>query len=547
MKTKRSNKTEKVPALLSRPNILSVKTRVISVIGVLFLFVLNLSAQYDDTGKRGIYFSKKVYTDSGIPSFKENRAKLPSPILENDPGYIDMYWKAWALAFDHFKKPPHGSPFVSNYIDEAFSPSIFQWDTIFMLMFARYANAIFPAIQSLDNFYCRQYENGYICREIQEADGNDYVFVGREHTVNPPLFAWAEVESYKVTGDKSRFVSVLPVLEKYAEWLEQNRKKEHTVHGLYWNTGLGSGMDNIPLHGSGWVDMSSQMVLFYRNLSFMCGEVGQSGDAKKYQAKGDEIAERINRYMWNNDDGFYYTVDDSAVQQKVKTVGGFWPMLAGVANHDQAKRLLSHLKDPNSFWRAIPFPSLAANEKEYKPDGQYWLGGVWASTNVMVIKGLEQYGRESDNPTDYSFNEFATAAAEKYLDGLYAVYKKTGTLWENYSPDLMMRGNPSQKDFVGWTGCGPIELLIENVIGLHPDGAGNRLTWNITRIDRHGIEQLKFGKVTATLICQKRESTGKPAEIHVVSNIPFELIIHRDGTEQQVFHVEQGSQKFLCH
>ncbi|MFA6542074.1 MAG: hypothetical protein WCT99_10775, partial [Bacteroidota bacterium] len=134
MKTKRLNKTGIAPALLTRPNILSVKTRVITVIGVLCVFVLNLSAQYDDTGKRGIYFSKKVYTDSGIPTFKESRAKLPSPILENDPEYVELYWKAWALAFDHFKKPPHGSPFVSNYIDEAFSPSIFQWDTIFMLM-----------------------------------------------------------------------------------------------------------------------------------------------------------------------------------------------------------------------------------------------------------------------------------------------------------------------------------------------------------------------------------------------------------------------------
>lgn len=512
---------------------------------IVFLCMFSIVySQYEDTDKRGIYFSKKTYTEAPIPLFKEHRAKLPSPILENSPEYVDLYWKAWSLAFDHFKKPPQGSPFVSNYIDEAFSPSVFQWDTIFMLMFARYGHSIFPAIQSLDNFYSRQYENGYICREIQEADGSDYVFVGREHTVNPPLFAWAEVESYKVTGDKSRFEIVIPPLKKYAEWLEKNRKKENTKHGLYWNTGFGSGMDNIPLKGSGWVDMSSQMALFFRNLAFMCAEVKQHDEAKKYETLANEISQRMNQFMWNEEDGFYYNVDDNGIQQKVKTAGGFWPMLAGIANEKQANRLLSHLKDPNEFWRAIPFPSLAANEKEYKSDGHYWLGGVWAPTNVMIIKGLEKFGRESANATDYTFNEFATSAVAKYLDGLYTVYKKTGTLWENYSPDLMMRGNPSQKDFVGWTGCGPIQLLIENVLGLHPDGANKKLTWNIHRVDRHGIEQLKFGEITATLICQKRESVESAAEIHVISNMPFELAVSVNGKEQKVLQVQKGTQRF---
>lgn len=505
-----------------------------------------MSAQYEDVGQRGSFFQKKHYTYSGIPVYKEKRSELPSPIIENNPEYVELYWKAWSLAFEHFKSPPHGSPFVSNYIDEAFSPSVFQWDTIFMLMFARYGHSVFPAIQSLDNFYSRQYENGYICREIQEADGKDYVFVGREHTVNPPLFAWAEVESYKVTGDRSRFESVLPALKKYAEWLEIYRKKENTKHGLYWNTGLGSGMDNLPLQGSGWVDMSSQMVLFYRNLSFMCAEVRQPDDAKRFNRLADDIAQRINAVMWNETDGFYYNVDDQGVQQHLKSVAGFWPMLAGVADDAKARRLLFHLKDPRSFWRPIPFPSLAADEKAYQADGHYWLGGVWAPTNVMILKGLERYGRESENGTDYTFNEFASAAAEKYLDGISTVYKKTGTLWENYSPELMMRGNPSQKDFVGWTGCGPIQLLIENVLGFRPDGANNRLEWQINRIDRHGIEQLKFGGTTATLISQKRTSVGNSAELHIIANRPFELIVSVNGRTQKTILVQKGTQKIIA-
>ena len=74
-------------------------------------------AQYEDTGKRGLYFSEKNHSETTIPSFLESRSRLPSPILENNLDYVELYWKASSLAFDHFKAPLQGSHFVSNYID----------------------------------------------------------------------------------------------------------------------------------------------------------------------------------------------------------------------------------------------------------------------------------------------------------------------------------------------------------------------------------------------------------------------------------------------
>ncbi|MCX6151254.1 MAG: trehalase family glycosidase [Ignavibacteriales bacterium] len=508
-----------------------MKPYLYTTILILFFIQAKIFTQYEDTGKRGSYFSKKEYSGNQIPTFDANKEKLPSPILEDNKDYVDLYWKAWELAFKHYKKPPQGSPFVSNYIDEAFSPSVFQWDTIFMIMFARYAHFIFPAIQSLDNFYCRQYENGYMCREIQEADGKDYVYEGRENTVNPPLFSWAEVENYKITGDKSRYQSVLPVLEKYAEWLEKYRKKENTKHGLFWQTGLGSGMDNTPRSGSAWADMSCQVAMLYSDMAKMCDELKYSERAEKFRVKAKEISDKINQLMWNEDDGLYYDLDDDGNQIKCKTVGCFWAMLAGIASQHQAEKLLEHLKNPKEFWRPIPFPSLSYDHPDYKADGQYWLGGVWASTNVAIIKGLEFYG----------FEEFATLASQTYLDGIYKVYKKNGTIWENYSPESFSQGNPAKPDFVGWSGCGPIQLLIENVIGLRPEGAKNKLTWKLNRIDKHGIENLHFGEVTVSIICQRRSDVNSPAKISVTSNKPFELIVvNRNGTKN--FNINPGKE-----
>jgi glycogen debranching enzyme len=508
----------------------------------LFLFCLLLSSisysQYEDTGKRGIYFSKNIYVDKPTPTFEANKDNLPSPILEDKPEWIKLYWKAWELAFEHFKQPPMGSPFVSNYLDEAFAPQIFQWDTFFMIMFARYANHIFPAIESLDNFYCRQYENGYICREIVEATGEDFVFEGREHTVNPPLFSWAEIENFKITGDKSRFEAVLPVLEKYAEWLEKHRKKENTTHDLYWQTGLGSGMDNTPRSGSGWVDMSAQMVMMYNDMAKMCNELGLKEKENLFCTKAKEISEHINKFMWNEGDGLYYDVDDEGNQIKWKTAACFWPMLAGIADLHQAVKLLANLKDPNSFWRKIPFPSLAADQKNYAPDGKYWLGSVWAPTNVMILKGLDKYSFGNDNA--FNFNEFSSLATEEYLNGINEVYKRTGTIWENYSPDSYSRGVWSRPDFVGWSGCGPIQLLIENIIGLRPNSIDNSLTWYLTRIDKHGIANLRFGDVTISIVSERRESIYSPVSITTTTDKPFSLIIRNSWGDEKVFNLDKG-------
>ena len=513
---------------------------------ILFLFfAASIKAQYEDTGKRGLYFSKKEYSGAELPTFEKNKSKLPQPILEDNNELVKLYWKAWELAFKHFKKPPEGSPFVSNYIDEAFSPSIFQWDTIFMIMFARYGNSVFPAIQSLDNFYSRQYENGYICREIQETSGQDFVYEGRENTINPPLFTWAEIETYKLTGDKSRFASVLPPLEKYAEWLERYRRKENTKHNLYWQTGLGSGMDNSPRSGSAWVCMSSQMKMFYDGLAFIASELGEKGKADRYNSKAKDIGERINKFMWNEDDGLYYDLDDEGNQVKVKTIASFWPMLAGLCDSHKAEKLLANLKDPKRFWRVVPFPSLSADDKDYKPQGEYWLGGVWAPTDVMVIKGLDKFSFNDNYGYAHAFREFATYATQQYLEAMYEVYKRTGTIWENYSPEFFMRGLPAQSDFVGWSGCGPIMLLIENIIGIHADASKNEIVWYLNRIDKQGIKNLRFGKITTTLIAQKREAVNKSCTLTIESNMPYTLRVINWTKKTQTVKIEKGINKVV--
>ncbi|MDR1810639.1 MAG: T9SS type A sorting domain-containing protein [Prevotella sp.] len=509
------------------------------------------------TDERGIYFDKKTWDGAAIPTYSASKSLLPKPVLDGNQGWLSMYDKAWELLFAHIRQPKTGSNFVSNYFDEAFDNTyIYQWDIIFMTLFGKYAHHVFPGIRSLDNFYCRQGSNGSIARMISENNGNPYWSNDADaNYINPPLFSWAEVENYRVTGDKSRFASILPVLEKYFEFVELRRNSYDKPHRLFWSNGQSSGMDNTPRDGGrnnghysndhvGWVDISCQMVIQCDNLATICEELGLTEKAQMYRDSATIIGQRINQWMWNESEGMYFDVNTQGTKTAWKTIASFWPMLAGITSPNQDLLMIDNLKDPDLFWRPIPFPTLAKSHSEFVETGGYWLGAVWAPTNYATIKGLQRVGAD----------EFAKEASEKYIEGLYQVYLTTGTLWENYASELIdgnfkqgtNEANPPadcRKDFVGWTGLAPISILIENVLGFRLDGANKILTYDLRRTDRHGIENLRMADITTSVVADDRtgENASDSARITVTADKPYTLRVIFEG-EEYVFNIVAGTQ-----
>ena len=508
------------------------------LLAVLPLFTLLAQEQ------RGRYFYKKEYVPAELPVFEAVRAGLPSPVCDENPEWVELYWKAWEIAFSNLKQPPAGSPLVSNWIDEGLSPQIFQWDTHFMVMFGRYASHIFPFIESHDNFYARQHDNGMICRILNEADGIDHHWglgPNNARTINPPLFSWAEMEYFRFSKDTLRLERVVEPIERYVAWVEENRKAHGTEHSLYWSNGQASGMDNTPrdmgrpspngdIHSAtdamGWVDMSSQIKMCYDNLAEIYTVLGKKKKAKVYRKKATALAERINRYMWDDESGLYYDVDTASLRTPWITTATFWPILAGISSPEQTARLVDAIKDEDLFWRCLSLPSLAANQPYYDKCGCYWRGGVWAPTTYMTVKGLQKNGYE----------ELASVIARRNMTAMYKVYESTGTIWELYSPDMYMPAtdatgvNMVKPDFVGWSGLIPISMFIENIIGIRADAAENRVVWHSTSDMRHGIQGLRFGNVITSLV---REGE----RLEVESNMEYTLMLN--GKEIRVAEGKQ--------
>ena len=98
---------------------------------------------------------------------------LPRPILDGREDWIELYYKAWDLAADNINFAKPGTGFVAEYMDEALTDNkIWQWDTLFITMFAKYSNGELPIMDGVDNFYRKQRSDGFICRELSENDGS---------------------------------------------------------------------------------------------------------------------------------------------------------------------------------------------------------------------------------------------------------------------------------------------------------------------------------------------------------------------------------------
>jgi len=515
----------------------------------------------DGLAEQGAYFAKKKYVPKPLPVFGAVKDKLPSPVYDEDPDYVRCYWKAWELAFRNFHEPAPQSGYVSQFIDAAFNQNIFLWDTCFLTMFCNYAHPYVPGICSLDNFYAKQHEDGEICREINRTTGKDFTpWVNREgrplfsrwgydwekgqkqvdviykgrpvptpaprltlDSLNHPIFAWAELESYRITADKARLELVWQPLVKYHQALEKYLMQGN---GLYItdSASMDNATRNIYLESGGTgIDISSEMVLFARNLSEIAENLGKPRQAEQYRRKADELVGLINKLMWDDERQFYFDLSLDGRRAPVKSIAAFWTLLAKVAAPSQAEVLAAELKNSATFATLHRVPTLAADEGGFNPDGGYWNGAVWAPTEKMVVRGLENYG----------YDELAREIAMNHLHNVVEVYKQTGTLWENYAPQSVSRGKPSRGDFVGWTGIGPIEFLIEYVIGIKADAVANVVTWDIRSSKRVGVEKFWFGGKTVSLLSRQPDAR-QIRRVTALSDGDFRLKIKFNGRTKTI-------------
>lgn len=487
-----------------------------------------------------------------MQKFVFDRNALPVPVLPDHPEWVDLYYKAWELAFQNV-----------DYIEkEGWKPQltcmpgvgiVWQWDSCLMVFITNYANGTLSALNNLDNLYrLRRLSDGYMSMAYRiEEECPAY-----GSRINPPLMAWAEWDAYLVSGDRARLEAVLPALEGCYQYIENTHRRNC---GLYWFEDPGSsGMDNSPRggyhakHQDGsdlcHIDLACQQALSAKCMAKMFDAIGNTEKAEFYAAEHHRICRLINERHWSDRAGFYFDFfTRTRAENKVKflnskTMASAWTLVSGAAQGDRLEKMLQHLFDPKEFYTEVPFASLSKDDPNYDPTGGYWLGSVWAPTNFAAIRGIADAGREG----------LAREAAIRYLDAVCHVANDPayGSIWECYAPEAKRpataeEGEIVRADFVGWSGIAPITMLIENVIGLRFNAHENTVTFTMAPGQCAGLKNMRFNGGMVSVQCTDYVPVDGGSTLHIQAEKAFTLIVKNNYSGYDKKYKIQPGENFI--
>lgn len=471
-----------------------------------------------------------------IGTFAEAKKVLPQPHWEGHDKEIEMYWKAWEIGLKNVSQPLDDSGFVTSYISPAYNGNIFMWDCAFITMFTRYGERFFPFQKTLDNFYAKQHPDGFICREIR-ADGSDCFGRYDPTSTGPNIIPWSEWLYYTQYGDDNRLNRIFPVLSAYYKWLKLNRTWQN---GMYWSSGWGTGMDNMPrvpegyntIYSNGhmvWLDACLQQIMVADILLKMGFYLERWQEIEEFEDDIKHMTRYINDHMWSEEDGFLYDEFQDGSLSTTQGIYAYWALKTDVLPKDRLDRLVSHLADTTKFFRHHAPASLSAQHPKYKANGRYWVGGVWPGATYMVINGLVEKG----------YNDLAWQIEQNHYRNVFEVYKKTGTFWEYYAPEMSEPGFMARKDFVGWSGLTPIAELIEYMFGIRSNVQEGKMTIEANLLDAYGIDQYPFGTDgTVSIKVAKRTSQAEKPKVTIKSNVDFELTLRWNNGQEEIVQVK---------
>lgn len=486
-------------------------------------------------------------------------------VCDLHPDWVDLNRAAWRIGVSNVVEPDVPG-WKAQMCCLPGTDNIWLWDSCFMTFFARYGGGIVPVMNNLDNLYRMQREDGFLSMAYEMKSGEP----AYGERINPPLLAWAELSYWRFSGNDSRIRQVLPRLVRLFDWIKANRRRKS---GLYWFEDSGStGMDNSPrsgyfaqhLDGSDicHVDLAAQQALSAECISTLADHLGQDALADRFREERSAIVEVLNRYHWDSKTGFYYDVfnrDEPSERHNFvnhKTVAAFWPLMAGCCSMGQCGALIEHLTNPEEFWTKHPVAALSKDDPNYDPAGAYWLGGVWAPINYMIAKALRRYGQA----------DLARQLAVSHLEAMSAVFQSTeySGIWEAYAPEAFLPATKKpwldftgkapfvlaadtvvRPDMVGWSGLGPIAMLIEDVFGFDFNAPANRITWDIRTSGRHGVENFPFLGGRISLIASDRGECGKDLVINVVNEKEVTVALRSKGMPEREQSFKPGTHSFV--
>jgi len=200
------------------------------------------------------------------------------------------------------------------------------------------------------------------------------------------------------------------------------------------------------------VCLNSLLYLMEQDTAEILRLLGRHREARVWTARAAERRRKVNELMWDEQDGLYY--DYNFAEKRVRRypfVTTFYPLWVGIANRQQAARLVSNL---NKFERAgglLTSTNVSGNQWD-APFG-------WAPTEIIAIQGLRRYG----------YNEAANRLTVNFLSTILKEFIQHNTIVEKYDVERresevsagLKFGYKSNEIGFGWTNAAFTELYAQ--------------------------------------------------------------------------------------
>jgi len=456
-----------------------------------------------------------VTTSTSLP-----REVLPSPIIDDRPDAVRLYWRALEVAWASVRVSGDRARGAGLACFDAGGGAVRQRDAFLAAASARHAIPLLPVAETLDAFYSRQSTDG----AIPDALG------GEADAGSPPesagALARAEWLLFRATGDARRLEAVRGRLERHFASVKRRFRRDD---GLY-----GPGPEPLSPaleRAAASVALASGQAIAADALSRMAAIAGDDDGRARWSAEWRELGRAIDEKHFDARDQIYYDLGPDGSFRRVKSIDSFAPLAAGIPDRTRAAALVYHLGDPAQFRRAHLFPSLGASDPRFRPEGARGRGDVPAAENAMIAAALLEYG----------FDDLALRATESGIANSGAVLDETGRLFDAYAPDSAAKAADARAAALAFA---PIAGLLECMIGIEPDAARGAVAFRVRSTSRHGVERIRVGPRTVSLVCAARESEDDPCDVTVETDGPIALFLSTPWADFPIPRVETGRRTF---
>ena len=213
------------------------------------------------------------------------------------------------------------------------------------------------------------------------------------------------------------------------------------------------------------VDLNVEVAIGCNIMAKLARQLGITADYKKYTAVEKEIKAGINKYMWDESRGAYYSylITEKKLDDKLICYA-FDPFRLNMAPQDRIPKMINMLTDNKYFnWEDNAITSAAKTDKTYNESvGVYngapaWSGDIWSLRNEAAIQGLEDIGR-------YDLASFLSLKTVKLFNANYSEFLKPSD------------GSGNGERRYAWSASQYIQILIENIFGIDYDGFSKTIT-----------------------------------------------------------------------